>query len=291
MASVSWSIIVAATAALAAQSLQTSPLQTTSAARSTDRGGPQGPTFPECTGIMAMTSASGSAHGPWTSPQVIYQASNYTAPNGTIIPPPGGAEWYSELGIDNPTMVILPNGSTLLSGRTCSRTEHPWVASASHWSGPFRSIDQNQQPFPQTNVEDPFLWRDKRGHFHMLHHWQSGNRNAYANGGHSFSRDGVRWTFSNATAYTKNISWTATGPNINNTEPWTLMARRERPGMLLDSKWETPLALFSAVAAHTWRRNVLPRWVEAHQSYVVLRVRVPRRTCQQSFQSAGRVIV
>jgi hypothetical protein len=78
----------------------------------------------------------------------------------------------------------------------------------------------------------------------------------------------VRWTFSNATAYTKNISWTATGPNINNTQPWTLMARRERPGLLLDSKWETPLALFSAVAAHTWRRNVLPRWAEAHQSCV-----------------------
>ena len=87
------------------------------------------------------------------------------------------------------------------------------------------------------------------------------------NGGHSFSRDGVRWLFSNATAYTKNISWTATGPNANNTEPWTVMARRERPGLLLDAKWESPLALFSAVAAHTWRRNVLPRWAEAHQSY------------------------
>eukprot|EP01046_Picozoa_sp_COSAG06_P053725 COSAG06_NODE_9363_length_1920_cov_1.813839_1_plen_219_part_10 len=154
---------------------------------------------------------------------------------------------------------------------TNPRKGQPAIAGPSGWDGSMTiipSIDQNQQPFPQTNVEDPFLWRDIRGHFHMLHHWQSGNRNAYANGGHSFSPDGVRWTFSNATAYTKNISWTATGPNINNTQPWTLMARRERPGLLLNSKWETPLALFSAVAAHTWRRNVLPRWAEAHQSCV-----------------------
>ena len=216
---------------------------------------------------MATTSASGSPHGPWSEPAVIYQASDYTEPNGTVVPPPGGAEWYSALGIDNPTLVILRNGSALLSGRTCTRTEHPWVASAARWSGPFRSIDGNQQPFAQTNVEDPFMWQDSRGHFHMLHHWQSGDRNAGPNGGHSFSRDGVRWLFSNATAYTKNISWTATGPNANNTEPWTVMARRERPGLLLDAKWESPLALFSAVAAHTWRRNVLPRWAEAHQSY------------------------
>lgn len=102
----------------------------------------------------------------------------------------------------------------------------------------------------------------------MLHHWQSGNRNAYSNGGHSFSPDGVKWTFSNATAYTKNISWTQTGPNINNSHPWTVVARRERPSLLLDSKWETPLALFSAVAAHTWRTNVQPPWVEPHQSWL-----------------------
>ena len=91
------------------------------------RGGPQGPAFPECTGIMATSSASGSPHGP--EPTVIYQASDYVEPNGTVVPPPGGAEWYSALGIDNPTLVILRNGSALLSGRTCSRTEHPWVAS------------------------------------------------------------------------------------------------------------------------------------------------------------------
>jgi hypothetical protein len=111
------------------------------------------PTFPECTGIMAMSSPSGSVHGPWHGPTLIYQPSNYTTPNGTVTPPPGGAEWYSGVGIDNPTLVITANGTSLLSGRTCSGPEHPWVASAPHWTGPFRSIDNNSQPFPQLNVE------------------------------------------------------------------------------------------------------------------------------------------
>eukprot|EP01047_Picozoa_sp_COSAG01_P037626 COSAG01_NODE_3004_length_6735_cov_44.599759_3_plen_289_part_00 len=102
----------------------------------------------------------------------------------------------------------------------------------------------------------------------MLHHWQSGNHNAYANGGHSFSRDGVSWTFSNYTAYTKNITWQASGPNVNHTTPWTVMARRERPGLLLDRAWQVPVALFSAVAAHTWRWNVQPPWAEKRQSWL-----------------------
>jgi hypothetical protein len=157
------------------------------------------PTNPECTGIMAMRSISGSVHGPWEGPTLIYQPSNYTSPNGSIYPPPGGNEWYSGYGINNPTLVITRNGTSFLAGRTCSGPEHPWVASAQSWDGQYKSIDANKQPFAQLNVEDPFLWIDSRGHYHSLHHWQSGNRNTYANGGHSFSRDGTRWTFSNAT--------------------------------------------------------------------------------------------
>ena len=114
--------------------------------------------------------------------------------------------------------------------------------------------------------------------YHMIHHWQSacpespacpgGNHNKYANGGHSFSRDGTAWTFSNATAYTKNISWTPTGPNAEGKTAWTVVGRRERPGLLLDPGWTTPLALFSSVQAHTWRSNVLPPWAEPHQSWL-----------------------
>ena len=36
-----------------------------------------------------------------------------------------------------------------------------------------------------------YLWQDKRGNYHALHHWQEGTHNKLLNGGHSFPRDGV----------------------------------------------------------------------------------------------------
>jgi hypothetical protein len=80
---------------------------------------------------------------------------------------------------------------------------------------------------------------DKRGNLHMIHHWQDGDHNRYYNGGHSFSRDGTHWTFSEIPAYTKNISWSD--------GTWTVMGRRERPGLLLDTNWSTPRVLFTSV--------------------------------------------
>ena len=106
----------------------------------------------------------------------------------------------------------------------------------------------------------------------MLHHWQEGNHNQMYNGddgfplsltlapsshvfsltlphfvlpgGHSFSRDGQAWNFSSTAAYSKNISWATPIRG----QRWTVMERRERPGLLLDSSWRTPLYLFTAVA-------------------------------------------
>ena len=192
------------------------------------------PVNPECTGIMAMYSRNGSPRGPWSAPIVIYDPS---AANAT-------KEWYSEMGIDNPTLVILDNGTSLLGGRTCTRTEHPWIARAPHWTGPYKSIDNNSQPFAQNDVEDQFMWRDHRGWWHALHHWQTGYRNRLNNGGHSYSRDGIQWTFSQTTAYTENITWT--------NGSYTIVGRRERPALLLDPETKAPLALFSAVADVPW---------------------------------------
>jgi hypothetical protein len=63
----------------------------------------------------------------------------------------------------------------------------------------YKSIDNDSKPFLQLDVEDPFLWQDKRGNFHALHHWQSPGSGAL-NGGHSFSHDGVHWNFSQTPA-------------------------------------------------------------------------------------------
>lgn len=186
------------------------------------------PTNIECTGIMAVRSSTGSPKGPWSTPQLVY---NPSAKNAT-------KEWYSVYGIDNPSLVILENGTSLLTGRTCSGPEHPWIARSDEWDGEYRSIDDSQ-PFTMNNVEDPFMWIDRRGNYHALHHWQNGDHNKYYNGGHSFSEDGLRWTFSSTPAYAKNISWASGG--------WSVMARRERPSLVLDSEWRTPIALFTSV--------------------------------------------
>lgn len=164
-----------------------------------------------------------------------HSALSYNRPSA----PGAKKEWYSGYGIDNPTLLILPNGSSLLAGRTCSGPEHPWVAASPSWASGYKSIDDNKQPFPMNNAEDPFMWRDKRGNLHMIHHLQDGDHNRYYNGGHSFSRDGTHWTFSKIPVYTKNITW--------RDGTWTVMGRRERPGLLLDMNWSTPHVLFTSV--------------------------------------------
>eukprot|EP00966_Prymnesium_polylepis_P150185 3469096-Prymnesium_polylepis.1 len=70
----------------------------------------------ECTGVMTVRSSSGSPRGPWSAPMLLY---NPSAANAT-------QEWYSQYGIDNPSLILLPNGTALLTGRTCSGPEHPW---------------------------------------------------------------------------------------------------------------------------------------------------------------------
>eukprot|EP01048_Picozoa_sp_COSAG05_P015332 COSAG05_NODE_1836_length_3989_cov_3.352956_4_plen_472_part_00 len=192
------------------------------------------PTNPECTGIMGWRSESGNPLGPWDGPTLLY---NPSAPGHK-------KEWYSGYGINNPSIFVLDNGTTILAGRTCSGPEHPWVAKAPSWRGPFASIDNDSQPFPMLNAEDPFMWRDTRGNYHMLHHWQAGDHNRYYNGGHSFSRDALSWTFSNTSSYSKNITWSKP---LRSGDRWTVFERRERPGLLLDTSWKVPRYLFTAV--------------------------------------------
>jgi hypothetical protein len=54
--------------------------------------------------------------------------------------------------------------SVMGTNRSCvlilfTRPEHPWIASAPQWDGPYTSIDDNHQPFPMNNAEDPFMYR------------------------------------------------------------------------------------------------------------------------------------
>ena len=45
------------------------------------------------------------------------------------------------------------------------------------------------------------IFRDKRGHFHILGHWFKNGK-----GGHAYSKDGLHWTFA-GDAYDGELEW------------------------------------------------------------------------------------
>ena len=202
----------------------------------------------QCLGLMVAQSSSGNVSGPW-SHRFVYDPSyaewygrlDESSPdtdNG------GGGSNYMEGGINNPSIFLFPNGTSLMAARTCTWPEQVVVASAPHWRGPYKSVvDGPVMPNPNPSDEDPFLWMDIRGHMHMLLHHQDGDANQLRNGAHAYSRDGVSWTWSPSIAYTTEVVW-EDGES-------THFARRERPALLLDPTWRVPLALFTAVSNGT----------------------------------------
>lgn len=53
---------------------------------------------------------------------------------------PGGGSNYMEGGINNPSIFLFPNGTSLIAARTCTWPEQVVVASAPHWRGPYKSV-------------------------------------------------------------------------------------------------------------------------------------------------------
>jgi hypothetical protein len=52
----------------------------------------------------------------------------------------GGGSNYMEGGINNPSIFLYPNGTSLIAARTCTWPEQVVVASAPHWRGPYKSV-------------------------------------------------------------------------------------------------------------------------------------------------------
>lgn len=130
-------------------------------------------------------------------------------------------------GLSNPSPYILANGSVLLAfradkGSTSSspKDERVSVAMAPSIYGPF--VDSREAPAVDTHTgEDPFIWQDERGHWHMLMHNMFGG----GVGSHAFSRDAMMWTRSDVEPYTSVVAFTD-GTTKN-------MKRRERPQLVL----------------------------------------------------------
>ena len=91
---------------------------------------------------------------------------------------------------NNPSAYFYDNGTVLLAYRySNSDGEQLVFATADNWTGPYQVI--NALPFP-INGEDPYLYRDKRGNFHIIFHLFNYNLSTV---GHAYSTDGVSWTF------------------------------------------------------------------------------------------------
>jgi hypothetical protein len=107
--------------------------------------------------VSVMTSKS--LYGPWTASQQVFLSSD---------PTPASKSWYVPSGrqFSNPAPLQLEDGSILCSYRADARSggEHVSVATAPSILGPY--TDSRPHPAVGThNGEDPFLWRDERGHW------------------------------------------------------------------------------------------------------------------------------
>ncbi len=148
---------------------------------------------------------------------------------------PGGTSGSWDENVVNMAPFPLPNGTVLLGyrGSDAKHVEKLGVAIGGNWFGPYHRLSING-PIINASGEDPYLWVDKRGNFHMLFH-------AFATmGGHTFAREySGPWTLSDVPPYNVSIQWN-NGTHI-------VYAERERPELLLDATTGAPLVLYTSV--------------------------------------------
>lgn len=188
-------------------------------------GAPTGAPARQATGgYTNFFSYSRSVWGPWT-------------PFGENVLP-GGAPGSWDQNVVNMAPYPLKNGTVLLGyrGSDPNHVEKLGVASAGNWSGPYKSLSQ-AAPILNVTGEDPYLWVDKRGFFHILFH------EFKTTGGHAFAREFAGpWTLSDVVPYNCTITW-SNGTTIT-------YAERERPELLLDAGG-SPAVLYTAVLLAT----------------------------------------
>ena len=165
-----------------------------------------------------------------TSPDLITWTSAGMVFNGSSVP---GA-WDADS--TNPSALVLPNGTVILAYRGCPEncansinTELISLAAAQSPAGPYTRITPGASPiFPNPN-EDPHVWQDARGSWHLLMHslekgggWGDGPKI----GRHAFARDPRGpWTFG-ASSLAFNTTVHFTDGSV------TTYSRRERPQLL-----------------------------------------------------------
>lgn len=176
----------------------------------------------------------------------------YVRGRAPVLEPRAGA--WDERMVSNPAVCAYGNGSSALlmvykgsspagAGTTQTRVCFG-VAAAPSWDAPFvRLSDDPILPCPQNTfrAEDPTLWRDSNGFFHLIFKDFSGfyTRAGYS-GAHAISKDGVIWSMTDPSlAYTTTHTWS---DGVTRKQQ-----QQERAQILLDESGDgQPLAVFFA---------------------------------------------
>jgi len=137
----------------------------------------------------------------------------------------------------NTALTILPNGSAV----AVLRALFPWFAENYADNSTWRAVGAcegcSQGPaLPDSNVEDPQVYVDRRGMFHAVMHSMDVDQRFC--GGHAFSEDGAAWTYTGF-AYSNNASYSDGS--------FQVFVRRERPHLLFGADGVTPVALSNGV--------------------------------------------
>ncbi|KAK8048113.1 hypothetical protein PG994_009843 [Apiospora phragmitis] len=169
-------------------------------------------------------SSAADVRGPWTPPQLVVSNSNNPAP------------WpaWSE---GSPTSQIM------------LAVEDNYIFTAARWNdsmyGLVKTMAWNTSDYSDHWTEDPFLWRDRRGNWHILCHWMidiAVHGVKYPRvGGHLFSRNLTgEWAFKLQEVYNTTVHFTDGGH--------TDYYRRERPKLFFsDDGLLRPLYLINGV--------------------------------------------
>lgn len=194
-------------------------------------------------GLISMGYSKGSPTGPWSEPRVVL-TNNYNNSNVSA------SDW--DCAISNPSPTLLPNGTVMLvfSSLPCTGPNYGkfgtslGVAFAPHWNDTYT---QSKVPiwlkkgpaWPEPsangvgNCEDPFVWRSRRGYYHILSHSQ-GQLNVCGGGEGPGNSCGVHffatsaegpWRYSTTAVYSSAI-------NVTDASGVANMVARQRPQLV-----------------------------------------------------------
>jgi hypothetical protein len=193
---------------------------------------------PHWTGVSGLAA---SPAGPFPAPKSLEIAQHADVNISAV--------WHTGGAFTNPSLTHGRNGSVLLAysaglNRFPGR-KHIGVAEGASWDGPFYDLTPYDPIFDLPLIEsseDPHIFRDDEGNFHIFAHTCTGKSCTEGHwpygSGHAFSRDGRIWTVADVPPYTREIEWEdGTVANVY---------ARERPQLLLDADG-APLVLSNGV--------------------------------------------